>query len=82
MKFDRVNVSRSFIDFQALWQSSMVGMLKGCTGMKDKQDLIGPLAYWLASGKLDARSVLPAVEKLAAGSPKSLAAILEALEAL
>src|ERR1017187_2388455 len=58
----------------------MVGKLKGCTGMKEKQDLIGPLAYWLASGKLDARSVLPAVEKLAAGTPKSLAAILEALE--
>lgn len=55
-------------------------MLNGCTGMKDKQHLIGPLAYWLATGKLDARSVLPAIEKLAADSPKSLPALLEVLE--
>ena len=48
--------------------------------MKEKQHLIGPLAYWLAAGKLDARSVLPAIEKLAEDSPKSLPAILEALE--
>jgi len=48
--------------------------------MKEKQHLIGPLAYWLAAGKLDARSVLPAIEKLAEDNPKSLPALLEALE--
>jgi hypothetical protein len=48
--------------------------------MKDKQHLIGPLAHWLAEGKLDARAALPAIEKLAEESPKSLPAILNALE--
>ncbi len=55
-------------------------MAEARTRMKDKQHLIGPLAYWLAAGKLDARSVLPAIEKLAEDSPKSLPALLEALE--
>ena len=48
--------------------------------MKEKQHLIGPLAYWLAVGKLDSRSVLPAIEKLAEDGPGSLLVILEALE--
>ena len=55
-------------------------MAEARTRMKEKQHLIGPLAYWLAAGKLDARSVLPAIEKLAEDSPKSLPALLEALE--
>jgi hypothetical protein len=48
--------------------------------MKDKQHLIGPLAYWLAAGKLEARAALPAIEKLTEDSPKALPALLEALE--
>src|SRR5258708_16310925 len=58
----------------------MVGMLNGCTGMEEKEHLIAPLAYWLAAGKLDARSVLPAIQMLAEGSAKSLPALLEAFE--
>jgi hypothetical protein len=61
---------------KAVWS----GRFECCTGMKEKQHLIGPLAYWLAAGKLDARSVLPAIEKLAEDSPKSLPALLEVLE--
>ena len=48
--------------------------------MKEKEHLLGPLAYWVAAGKLDARSVLPAIQKLAEDSPKSLPALLEVLE--
>jgi hypothetical protein len=48
--------------------------------MKEKQDLIGSLAYWLAAGKLEAASVFPGVQKLTEESPKSIPALLEALE--
>jgi hypothetical protein len=50
--------------------------------MDDKQNLIGPLARWLAAGKLEARLVLPAIEKLVGDSsqPQSFLALLEALD--
>ena len=48
--------------------------------MLEKRHLIGPLAHWLAAGKLDAQSVLPAIEQLSADDPKSLPEILGALE--
>jgi hypothetical protein len=48
--------------------------------MNDNPRLLGPLAYWLAAGKLDARMVLPAMQQLAEDSPKSLPAMLDALE--
>jgi hypothetical protein len=49
---------------------------------EEKQNLAGPLAYWLAAGELEARLVLPAIRKLAGGSgqPKPLLSILEDLE--
>ncbi|HEX3720751.1 MAG TPA: hypothetical protein VH595_22605 [Verrucomicrobiae bacterium] len=46
--------------------------------MKDKQHLIAPLAHLVATGKLDARSALPAIEKLAGDSRKSIPDLLEA----
>ena len=57
-----------------------MGPLEHRTGMKEKEHLLGPLAYWLAAGKLEARSVLPAIQKLAEDSPRSLPALLEILE--
>jgi hypothetical protein len=50
--------------------------------MDDKQNLIGPLARWLAAGKLEARFVLPAIEKLAGdgSQPGSFLALIEALD--
>src|SRR5436190_15503794 len=44
--------------------------------------MIGSLAHWLASGKLDSRLVLSAMEYLANGraQPGSLVALLEAME--
>ena len=48
--------------------------------METKQELVGTLAHWLAAGKLEARAVLPALEKLAGGGETgSLLATLAAL---
>src|ERR1041385_5034169 len=50
--------------------------------MNDKQDLIGPLAHWLAAGRLEPRIVVPVMQKFAAGSaqPISFLALLDALD--
>jgi len=48
--------------------------------MNEKSELLGPLAYWLSLGKLDARVVLPALRDLTADRPKPLPELLEALE--
>jgi hypothetical protein len=44
-------------------------------------NLIGPLAHWLAAGKLEPRVVLPAIQALAGegGEPKTMLALLEEL---
>jgi len=51
--------------------------------METKQELVGALAHWLAAGKLEARPVLPALEKLAGEGAEtpSLIAALETLSA-
>ena len=50
--------------------------------MEDKQRIIGSLAHWVATGKLDARVVLPAIEYLSnqAAQPDSPLALLEAID--
>jgi len=47
--------------------------------VEDKENLVGSLAHWLAVGKLEARLVLPVIQKLA-GSPESLVTLLEQLD--
>ena len=50
--------------------------------MDDPNNLIAPLAHWLAAGKLDVRLVLPAIQKLAGEGrkPVSLLMVLAGLE--
>lgn len=49
--------------------------------METNPDLIGTLAHWLAAGKLEARVVLPALERLAGGGEPS-PSLFRALEAV
>jgi len=51
--------------------------------VEDRQRLIGSLAHWLATGKLESHLVLPALQQLSSqgAQPQTLLALLESLEA-